>query len=142
MSEAAAESKPLSLCKMELESSQSLQQPLQQISLPQDNMEPSTLEATTFSALTEGLQEPLSLVKNRQPKSWQTVGVTQKCTVHKCQIRTLFGLIEPFFFNICMFILASKSSSHGSREQHNWSEVWTSTMGPDIFQVCRQLGRG
>ncbi|KAM8727034.1 serine/threonine-protein kinase MAK-like [Acanthopagrus schlegelii] len=72
MSEAAAESKPLSLCKTELESSQSLQQPLQQISLPQDNMEPSTLEATTFSALTEGQQEPLSLVKNRQPKSWQT----------------------------------------------------------------------
>uniref|UniRef100_A0A671VEG0 non-specific serine/threonine protein kinase n=1 Tax=Sparus aurata TaxID=8175 RepID=A0A671VEG0_SPAAU len=55
MSEAAAESKPL------------------------------TKEATTFSALIEGQQEPLSLVKNRQPKSWQTVGVTHKCTVHKCQ---------------------------------------------------------
>ncbi|XP_030259137.1 serine/threonine-protein kinase MAK-like isoform X2 [Sparus aurata] len=72
MSEAAAESKPLSLCKTELESSQFLQQHLQQISLPQDNTEPSTKEATTFSALIEGQQEPLSLVKNRQPKSWQT----------------------------------------------------------------------
>lgn len=140
MSEAAAESKPLSLCKTELESSQFLQQHLQQISLPQDNTEPSTKEATTFSALIEGQQEPLSLVKNRQPKSWQTVGVTHKCTVHKCQVRTFFGLtlLKQNF----MFILASKSSSHGSREQRDWSEVWTSTMGPDVFQVCRQLGRG
>ena len=100
MSEAAAGSKPLSLCKTELESSQFLQQPLQQISLPQDNMEPSTKEATTFSALIEGQQEPLSLVKNMQPKSWQTVGVTHICTVHKCQVRTFFGLT---LLNVCSF---------------------------------------
>ncbi|XP_045907495.1 serine/threonine-protein kinase MAK-like isoform X2 [Micropterus dolomieu] len=74
---------PLSLCKMDLESgepsktqaqlqtsNQCLHQPLQQIILPQDNMEPSTKQATYSTALTEGQQEPLSLVK-RQPMSWQ-----------------------------------------------------------------------
>ncbi len=90
MSEAAAETKPLSLCKTDLESgepsktqaelrtcSQSLHQPLQQIPLPQDNMEPSTKQAMCSSTLTEGQQEPLSLVKNRHPMSWQAVGITQ-----------------------------------------------------------------
>lgn len=80
---------PLSLCKMDLESgepsktqaqlqtsNQCLHQPLQQIILPQDNMEPSTKQATYSTALTEGQQEPLSLVK-RQPMSWQAVGITQ-----------------------------------------------------------------
>ncbi|XP_033505397.2 serine/threonine-protein kinase MAK-like [Epinephelus lanceolatus] len=76
MSEAAAETKPLSLCKMDPEfgepsrtqlCSQTSHQPLQQILLPQDNMEPSTKQALCSSTLTEGQQEPLSLVKNRQP---------------------------------------------------------------------------
>ncbi|XP_041805517.1 serine/threonine-protein kinase MAK-like isoform X2 [Chelmon rostratus] len=84
VSEAAAETKPLSLCKTNLEfsepsktqaelqtCSQFLHQPLQQISLPQYNMEPSTKQAMCFSTLPEGQQEPLSLVKNRQPMSQQ-----------------------------------------------------------------------
>ncbi|XP_037642238.1 serine/threonine-protein kinase MAK-like [Sebastes umbrosus] len=78
--QAPAETKPLSLCKTDLESgkpnrtqtcSQSLQQPPPQILLPQDNMERSTKPAMCSSTLTEGQQEPLSLVKNRQPMSWQ-----------------------------------------------------------------------
>uniref|UniRef100_A0A7N8WZS7 non-specific serine/threonine protein kinase n=1 Tax=Mastacembelus armatus TaxID=205130 RepID=A0A7N8WZS7_9TELE len=87
MSEAATEPKSLSLYKTDQESikpsstqeelqtcSQSLHQPLQQISLPQENMEPSTNQAVGPSTLTEGQQEPLSLVKNRQPMGWHTVG--------------------------------------------------------------------
>ncbi|XP_071347447.1 serine/threonine-protein kinase MAK-like isoform X2 [Trachinotus anak] len=78
-SEAATEPKHLPLCKTSLESSepsktqaepqtstQSPHQPLQEIALPQDHMEPSTQQATV------GQQEPLSLVKNRQPMSWHT----------------------------------------------------------------------
>ncbi|GAA6236089.1 serine/threonine-protein kinase MAK-like isoform X2 [Lates japonicus] len=81
VSEVATDPKPLSLCKTELESSepsetqaepqassQSLHQPLQEIRLPQDNIEPSTELAA------QGQQEPLSLVKNRQPMSWHTRG--------------------------------------------------------------------
>ncbi|XP_026169990.1 serine/threonine-protein kinase MAK-like [Mastacembelus armatus] len=87
MSEAATEPKSLSLYKTDQESikpsstqeelqtcSQSLHQPLQQISLPQENMEPSTNQAVGPSTLTEGQQEPLSLVKNRQPMGWHTRG--------------------------------------------------------------------
>ncbi|XP_044075935.1 serine/threonine-protein kinase MAK-like isoform X2 [Siniperca chuatsi] len=83
MSEAAAGTKPVSLCKTDLESgepsktqaelqtcSQSLHQPLQQIILPQDNMEPSTKQAMCSTTLTEGQQEALSLTK-RQLMSWQ-----------------------------------------------------------------------
>ncbi|TMS09969.1 Serine/threonine-protein kinase MAK [Larimichthys crocea] len=50
---------------------QTLHQPLQQISLPQDNMEPSTKQAMCFTTSQDGQQEPLSLVKNRQTMSWQ-----------------------------------------------------------------------
>ncbi|XP_035526691.1 serine/threonine-protein kinase MAK-like [Morone saxatilis] len=83
-SEAATETEPLSLCKMDLEPSkpsktpaelqtcgQSLHQPLQQISLPLDNMEPSSKQAMRVTTLPERQQEPLSLVKKRQPMSWQ-----------------------------------------------------------------------
>lgn len=81
-SEAAAETRPLSLCKTDLESgletcSLSLHQPLQQIPLPQDSVEPSTKQAVCFSTLSEGQQEPLSLVKSKQPTSWQGVGIPQ-----------------------------------------------------------------
>ena len=84
MSEAATEPKPLSLCKIDLDSgepnkaqaelqtsSQAQHQPLREIPLPQDNMEPSTRLAMA------GQQEPLSLVKNKQPMSWHAVGITQ-----------------------------------------------------------------
>ncbi|XP_070701796.1 serine/threonine-protein kinase MAK-like [Pempheris klunzingeri] len=75
MAEEATETKPLSLCKMDLESgetcSQSFHQPLQQIPLPQDNMEPHTKQAACLSTLSEGQQEPLSLVKKKEPVSWQ-----------------------------------------------------------------------
>ncbi|XP_035861005.1 serine/threonine-protein kinase MAK-like isoform X7 [Sander lucioperca] len=76
ISEAAAETKPLSLCRTDIESgdpsrtqtcSQSLHQPLQQILLPQDNMEQSTKQEMCSTMLTEGQQEPFSLVKD----SWQ-----------------------------------------------------------------------
>uniref|UniRef100_A0A3Q1BV80 non-specific serine/threonine protein kinase n=1 Tax=Amphiprion ocellaris TaxID=80972 RepID=A0A3Q1BV80_AMPOC len=86
-SEAAPDLKPLSLCKTDLDScelnkprpepqtcSQSLHQPLQQINLPQENMEPNVHQLMCPSALTEAQQEPLSLVKNRQPGSFKTVG--------------------------------------------------------------------
>ncbi|XP_022613902.1 serine/threonine-protein kinase MAK-like [Seriola dumerili] len=76
---ATAKPKPLSLCKTDLESGepsktqadpqtsiQHLHQPLEEINLPQDNMESSRQQATP------GQQEPLSLVKNRQPMSWHT----------------------------------------------------------------------
>lgn len=94
MSEAPTEPNPLPLCQTELESSepnstqtesqacsQSLHHPLKQI-LPQDNMEPSTKQAVAPNTLTEGQQEPLSLVKNRQPMSWHTGGITQVQTVN------------------------------------------------------------
>ncbi|XP_063741588.1 serine/threonine-protein kinase MAK-like isoform X2 [Eleginops maclovinus] len=80
MYEASSETKPLSLCKTDLESSeqsrtqrcsQSQHQPLQQILLPQNNMEQNTNQTMCSSRLTEGQQEPLSLVKNRQPMSYQ-----------------------------------------------------------------------
>ncbi|XP_041847568.1 serine/threonine-protein kinase MAK-like [Melanotaenia boesemani] len=77
VSEAAIETKPLSLCKTDLDFSklsesqvepqsyrQSLHQPLQQIRLPQENT----------STLTDGQQEPLSLVKHRQAGSLQAKG--------------------------------------------------------------------
>ncbi|KAK2822698.1 hypothetical protein Q5P01_022763 [Channa striata] len=55
--------------------SQSLHQP--QISLPQENIEPSTNQAASPITPTEAQQEPLSLVKNRQPVDWKTARVTQ-----------------------------------------------------------------
>ncbi|XP_047444406.1 serine/threonine-protein kinase MAK-like isoform X2 [Mugil cephalus] len=66
--EAAADPKPLSLCKTELPTGR--HQPLQQITVPQESMDTSELQLMT----TAGQQEPLSLVKNRQPRSWQTRG--------------------------------------------------------------------
>ncbi|XP_029310155.1 serine/threonine-protein kinase MAK-like isoform X2 [Cottoperca gobio] len=81
MSEVASETKPLSLCKTDLEAgelsrtqtcSQSLQKPLQQILLPQDNTEQNTRQAMCLSTLTGGQQEPLSLVKNMQPRQAST----------------------------------------------------------------------
>ncbi|XP_041659695.1 serine/threonine-protein kinase MAK-like [Cheilinus undulatus] len=67
------ETKPLSLCKSDLESieqihaeMQTFSQLLQQIPLPQDNMEPNTKHVVCPSTLIED-QEPLSLVKNKQP---------------------------------------------------------------------------
>lgn len=140
MSEAAAETKPLALCKTDLESgetcSQSLHQPLQQIPLPQDNVEPSIKQAMCFTTLSEGQQEPLSLVKNKQPMSRQAVGVTQ---VQLLNVRTgpSWGLQN--FYSV--HFKAYKRGSHGSREQHDWSEDGTQAMGPDVFQVRRQLGR-
>ncbi|XP_040000174.1 serine/threonine-protein kinase MAK-like isoform X2 [Xiphias gladius] len=95
MSESAAEPKPPSLHKTNLESSepsktqaepqtssQSLPQPLQEIPLPHDNMEPSTQQATA------GQQEPLSLVKNRQPMSWQTRGAATGAENSVSRVRT------------------------------------------------------
>uniref|UniRef100_A0A668APS2 non-specific serine/threonine protein kinase n=1 Tax=Myripristis murdjan TaxID=586833 RepID=A0A668APS2_9TELE len=77
--ELAAEAKPLSLCKADLESCEPSKtqtepmtcviyhhQPLQQIPLPQENMDQSTMDPHT---LTPEQPEPLSLVKNKQPGS-------------------------------------------------------------------------
>ncbi|XP_034468378.1 serine/threonine-protein kinase MAK-like [Hippoglossus hippoglossus] len=74
ISQAATEPKPLSLCKTDLEPSEQRKtrvelqtsrlpphRPLQEIPLPQDNTDP-----------TVGQQQPLSLVKNKQPGSWHT----------------------------------------------------------------------
>ena len=136
MPEAAAETKPLSLCKTDVESierqtcSQSLHQPLQQILLPPDNMEPSTKQATCSSTLTEGQQEPLSLVKNRQ-----AVGIAQ---LRNIPMGPSWGLTDGFSL---LYFKADKSSAHGSREQHDRSEDRTPSVGPDVFQVCGQLGR-
>ncbi|KAM4557540.1 serine/threonine-protein kinase MAK-like [Fundulus diaphanus] len=79
VSEAAAEPKPLSLCKTDQDSSklsktqaeqqsysQRLHPPPKQIPVPQENRR----------RLTEGQQEPLSLVTNMQP-SMQAVGSTE-----------------------------------------------------------------
>uniref|UniRef100_A0A672HMV8 non-specific serine/threonine protein kinase n=1 Tax=Salarias fasciatus TaxID=181472 RepID=A0A672HMV8_SALFA len=55
MPEEAAEPRALSLCKADLDCSRALHGPLQQTSLPQENVDPG--------GLTEGQQEPLSLVK-------------------------------------------------------------------------------
>nr|XP_029131658.1 serine/threonine-protein kinase MAK-like [Labrus bergylta] len=77
--EAAPETKPLSFCKSDLESieasrthaeMQMCSQSLQQIPLPQDNIEPTPAMCSTM--LTVGQQEPLSLVTNRQPMNWQS----------------------------------------------------------------------
>lgn len=152
VSEAAAETKPLSLCKTNLEfsepsktqaelqtCSQFLHQPLQQISLPQYNMEPSTKQAMCFSTLPEGQQEPLSLVKNRQPMSQQAVGITQ---VQLLNVRTgCSWALQNFLSTLYVHFKAYKSSAHRSREQHHWNEVGTSAVGPDVFQVRGQLGR-
>ncbi|XP_067331578.1 serine/threonine-protein kinase MAK-like isoform X2 [Channa argus] len=86
-SEAAAEPNPLFVSNLPAKLSavkaehhsciQSLYQPPQLISLLQDNIEPSTKQAAALSTMSEAQDEPLSLVKNRQPMDWQTVGVTQ-----------------------------------------------------------------
>lgn len=90
MSEAPTEPIPLPLYKTVLECSesnstqtesqacsQSLHHPLKQIPLPQDNMEPNTKQTVVPNTPTEGQQEPLSLVKNRQPMSRHTGGISQ-----------------------------------------------------------------
>lgn len=80
MSESGAETQPLSFCKTDLESSEpsmSHYQPLQQMSSSQNNLDLSTEQGLCFTTLSEGQQEPLSLVTNRQPMSWQAVGITQ-----------------------------------------------------------------
>lgn len=95
MSDTATEPKPLFLYQSDRESpeplvsqadpqtcSLSLHQPLQQIPLPQDNMEPCTKPAVAPSTLTEGQQEPLSLVKNRKPVGSHSVGITQVLTLN------------------------------------------------------------
>ncbi|XP_033960115.1 serine/threonine-protein kinase MAK-like isoform X2 [Pseudochaenichthys georgianus] len=80
MYEASSGTKPLSFCKTDLESleqsstqrcSQSVHRPLQQILLPQNNMEQNPKQRMCSSTLTQGQQEPLSLVKSRQPMSYQ-----------------------------------------------------------------------
>lgn len=153
MSEVAPETKPLSLCKTGQESGepiktqmelqiciQTLHQPLQQISLPQDNMEPSTKQAMCFTTSQDGQQEPLSLVKNRQTMSWQAVGVTQVQLVN-VRIGASLHLQNVFFFLLYVHFKGYKRSSHRSREQHDLSPDWTPTMGTDVFQVHGQLGR-
>ncbi|XP_069366689.1 serine/threonine-protein kinase MAK-like isoform X2 [Paralichthys olivaceus] len=78
ISEAATEPKPLSLCETDLEPSEQrktqvelkssrlpLHQPLQEIPLPQDNTDPTSQQAT---AGQQQQQQPLSLVKNQQPR--------------------------------------------------------------------------
>lgn len=92
ISETAADLKPLSLCKPHLDPcelvtthaepqtcSQSLHQPMQQ-----ENMEQSTLQPVCPSTLTEGQQEPLSLVKRRPPGHCQPVNITE---VKACSIK-------------------------------------------------------
>nr|XP_012775647.2 serine/threonine-protein kinase MAK isoform X1 [Maylandia zebra] len=91
ISETAADLKPLSLCKPHLDPcelvtthakpqtcSQSLHQPIQQIPLPQEDIEKSTLQPVCPSTLTEGQQEPLSLVKRRPPEHCQPVNITER----------------------------------------------------------------
>uniref|UniRef100_A0AAZ1XBU8 non-specific serine/threonine protein kinase n=1 Tax=Oreochromis aureus TaxID=47969 RepID=A0AAZ1XBU8_OREAU len=86
ISETAADLKPLSLCKPHLEPcklvttraepqtcSQSLHQPMHQ-----ENIEQSTLQPVCPSTLTEGQQEPLSLVKRRPPGHCQPVNITER----------------------------------------------------------------
>lgn len=97
ISETAADLKPLSLCKPHLDPcelvtthaepqtcSQSLHQPIQQIPLPQEDIEKSTLQPVCPSTLTEGQQEPLSLVKRRPPEHCQPVNITE---VKACSIK-------------------------------------------------------
>ncbi|KAL3988790.1 hypothetical protein ACER0C_013108 [Sarotherodon galilaeus] len=86
ISETAADLKPLSLCKPHLDPcklvtthaepqtcSQSLHQPMHQ-----ENIEQSTLQPVCPSTLTEGQQEPLSLVKRRPPGHCQPVNITER----------------------------------------------------------------
>ncbi|XP_061587010.1 serine/threonine-protein kinase MAK-like [Cololabis saira] len=81
VSGAAAEPKPLSLCKTDLNSAklsksqrepqksgQSLHQPLKQIPLPQENT----------ATMTERQQEPVSLVKTSQPGNLQAATIPQR----------------------------------------------------------------
>lgn len=97
ISETAADLKPLSLCKPHLDPcelvtthaepqtcSQSLHQPIQQIPLPQEDIEKRTLQTVCPSTLTEGQQEPLSLVKRRPPEHCQPVNITE---VKACSIK-------------------------------------------------------
>ncbi|XP_068593991.1 serine/threonine-protein kinase MAK-like [Cebidichthys violaceus] len=99
MSKPEAETKPLSLCKTGLESSepsrtqtcrQSLPQHLQQILLPQDIKEPSTNPAMCSTVVTEGQREPVSFVKNRQPTSWhaQTRAAPTRAETSTTGVRT------------------------------------------------------
>ncbi|KAK5620938.1 hypothetical protein CRENBAI_016454 [Crenichthys baileyi] len=89
VSEAPAEPNPLSLCKTDQDSSkfsktqagqhsysQPFHQPPQQILVPLENR----------GRPTEGLQEPLRLVKNMQPGSMQSVGSTQRETAAGTEI--------------------------------------------------------
>ncbi|CAJ1072545.1 serine/threonine-protein kinase MAK-like [Xyrichtys novacula] len=88
LSEDAPETKPLSLCKSDLESVkprkthaemqssiQAPHQPLQQIPLPQENQEPSMKPGVCSTVLTEGQEEPLSLVKKKQLTNLQSPGM-------------------------------------------------------------------
>ncbi|XP_031720768.1 serine/threonine-protein kinase MAK-like [Anarrhichthys ocellatus] len=109
MSKAEAETKPLSLCKTDLESSEpirtktcsrSLPQHLQQILLPQDIKELSTKPAMCSTMLTEGQQELVSFVKNRQPMSWHAVGITE---VERPNFTMRPSWDFMFFFFVCSF---------------------------------------
>ncbi|KAG7526931.1 serine serine/threonine-protein kinase MAK-like isoform X1 [Solea senegalensis] len=82
------EPKPLSLCKTESEPRETQTEPhisrqsLQEISAPQENMEPSIGQATA------GQQEPLSLVKHGQPLSLCTRGAAPGAENSVCGLRT------------------------------------------------------
>ena len=102
VSEVNTEPKPPSLYKTESQTcSQSLYQPLHQIQLPH---EPNV---TRPSMLTEGQQEPLSLVKNRQPMSWQTVSIAQ-VQIHANQ-NVIFSGFNFFFILFLLLVYSFKS---------------------------------
>lgn len=82
MAESGTETQPLSFYKTDLQSSEpsmtqeeSFYQPLQQMSSSQDNIDRSTEQGLCFTTLSEGQQEPLSLVTNSH--SMQAVAITQ-----------------------------------------------------------------
>ncbi|MEQ2214103.1 hypothetical protein XENOCAPTIV_028174, partial [Xenoophorus captivus] len=149
-SEAPAEPNPVSLCKTEQDSSKFSKtqagQPPQQILVPLENR----------SRPTEGLQEPLSLVKNMQPGSMQAVGSTQVKTFECLSFIKEKDITNPFI-NGCIFPELGKScplflfkihfnynssiciarNRCRNRDQFLWASGRTPTMGPHLFQVCR-----
>lgn len=150
LSEAAAEPKPPSLCKTdscehgkanaELQTcSQSLHQPLQQIPVPQENMEQSTLQLVCPSTVTEGQLEPLSLVKTRRPACCPAVNITE-VKQYECQ-GTVTVVLKITNTNEKIDLLTSARSCHRSRERCVRTADGTSTVGPNVLQLGGQLGR-
>lgn len=111
-------------------SSQALQQPLQPIQ-PSPQTADTQQQACPNLFPSEEQQEPLSLVKNRQPIA---VCITR---VHITPGRNQTP--RSYFLPSCS-IKADQASEHRARERRDQSQGRTKAMGSNGNQISRQLG--